>query len=252
MTRRSFTRWLRAVPVSRAMPKSHPVLVASMLEMPWKRHVGQRFLVLWLKWTRATPKMGSIGDGKYWRIHLEKGEKLGVNGWAISTNLSSGAALWIEIQGAGNPNWVLVNSVAAYGFAKYGSGAFVAPAAGYYTLRAVCKTTRLCKFAIHLTVNGRQCPPPYACPCSLDKGTPLTGTLPVELWNGRERAEFGTDLDVANPIGPDVAFGRLWTEALALQKVASPGLSRGWTHSYDIRLNAFGNRDLQVQFPNGG
>ena len=192
---------------------------------------------------------GNPEDGKYWKVHLEKGEKLSINGWAVSQNPTYGAAFEVQIRQNANQSWTSLDAVAPYGFTKFGGGYFVAPAAGNYTLRALCTAFRVCKFAIHLTINGRQCPPPYACPCSLDQGSKHQ---PVELAHGRERSDFGSDLDVTNPLGPDVAFGRMWTEALALQKVASPGLSRGWTHSYDIRLNAYGSHDLQIQFPNGG
>ena len=192
-------------------------------------------------------------DGKYYVVHLEKGELLTTSGWAISDDPMRGATLFVEIQDPNTGGWGFINGVAPSGYAEFteAQGTFVAPTSGSYGIRARCTANRICKFAVHLTVKGRNLAPCYDCDISTptDKGS---NNLPVNLSDGREQSEFGADLMVPNPIGPDVAFGRKWREVLALQKVGSPGLARGWMHSYDVRLSSSGTYDLQVQFAEGG
>ncbi len=192
---------------------------------------------------------GNPEDGKYWSIHLEKGETLRTSGWGISGNSTSGATLYIEVLDQSSGQWnYYIDGVAAYGKAKFGGGAFTAPAAGNYAMRARCVTTRMCKFMIQINISGRRITPFYGGSECEDCGT---DNLPVELSQGREQSEFGSDIGVANPIGPDVSFGRRWREVLALQRVGSPGLARGWMHSYDIRVLGSHNYDLQIQFSDG-
>ena len=190
-------------------------------------------------------------NGKYWNIHLEKGETLNANGWAISSSKQYGATLNIEVQDQSTGGWNSIASVAPYGKAKFNAAAFTAPSAGNYAFRARCVVNRVCKFFINFRVTGRSLSPCYSGDCS----TPMdqtTNELPVNLANGREQSSFGTDLSVANPVGPDVNFGRRWLQVLSLQRVGSPGLARGWMHSYDIRLLGDDSYNLQIQFAGGG
>ena len=190
-------------------------------------------------------------NAKYWNVHLEKGQKIQANGWATSDTVQYGATLYVEIQPAGGgPNsWSQLAGVAPYGTERFGpQGLFTASEAGTYRVRVRCARWRICKFAVHLSVVGRRCPPSYTCPCSQDQGAKHQ---PVELTDGRERSDFDPDLTVYNPLGPSVSFERSWREVLALQREGTPGLARGWTHSYDFYLNSWGNGDVQLNYPGG-
>ena len=190
-------------------------------------------------------------NGKYWNIHLEKGETLNANGWAISSSKQYGATLNIEVQNQSTGGWNSLASVAPYGKAKFNAAAFTAPTSGNYAFRARCVVNRVCKFFINFRVTGRSLSPCYSGDCSIPMDQ-TTNELPVNLANGREQSSFGTDLSVANPVGPDVDFGRRWLQVLSLQRVGSPGLARGWMHSYDIRLLGDDSYNLQIQFAGGG
>ena len=193
---------------------------------------------------------GNSEDGKYWNIHLEKGETLVLSGKGVSGNSSSGAALVVEVQDQNNGAWNAIAQQSFYGKGDIGGG-FAATAAGNYALRARCTVTRMCKFMIQMNVSGRRLSPCYDGDCSLPMDQ-TTDNLPVNVANGREQSEFGSDLSVANPVGPDVSFGRRWLEVLALQRAGSPGLARGWMHSYDVRVVGDNSYNVQIQFASGG
>ena len=188
-------------------------------------------------------------NGKYWNIHLERGQTLLTSGWATSESVSRGAAFFVELQTPGGSTWNTINSVAPYGTKALGLGRYKAPESGTYRVRARTATWKVCKFAIHLSVEGVRSPPPHSDPCSTDQGSTH---LPVELFDGRERSNFAPDLVVYNPVGAPVSFQRSWREVLALLKNGTPGLQRGWTHSYDFYLNSWGTGDLQLNYPGGG
>jgi YD repeat-containing protein len=76
----------------------------------------------------------------------------------------------------------------------------------------------------------------------------------VNLASGEYENTPPADLSVRNPKGPDVAFVRRYSSFLAKRGYASPGLSLGWVHQYDIRvegvLGSWGA--LSLVYPNGG
>lgn len=79
---------------------------------------------------------------------------------------------------------------------------------------------------------------------------------PVNLASGRETFAPSPDLQVYNPTGPDVTWGAHYFSDQALKVVAgygSSGLTRGWVHNYDIRVEATAGSwgSLTLHYPNG-
>lgn len=79
---------------------------------------------------------------------------------------------------------------------------------------------------------------------------------PINLASGRETFAPPPDLQVYNPTGPSVVWGAHYFADQALKPIAgygSPGLSRGWVHDYDIRVQATAGSwgALTLHYPNG-
>jgi len=85
-----------------------------------------------------------------------------------------------------------------------------------------------------------------ACPIG-DPSTGAIGTVriqntgpsagdPVNLATGSEVYLPVPDLDIYNPTGARVYFQRAYYSSQARKGVASPGLSPGWVHNYDVTL----------------
>jgi RHS repeat-associated protein len=79
---------------------------------------------------------------------------------------------------------------------------------------------------------------------------------PVNLASGRETFAPPSDLQIYNPTGPNVGWGAHYFADQALKPVAgygSSGLSRGWVHNYDIRIEATPGSwgALTLHYPNG-
>jgi RHS repeat-associated protein len=118
---------------------------------------------------------------------------------------------------------------------------------------------------------------PYACcptdPGSLSQLSPEVGGFaqssggvagaagpswpdPVNLATGRETYAHAPDLEIYNPTGPSVAWQRHYSGQQALTGIAgygSPGLSRGWTHNYDVYVQAVSGSwgAVTLNYPNG-
>ncbi len=75
----------------------------------------------------------------------------------------------------------------------------------------------------------------------------------VNLASGVEENTPGPDIAGRNPIGPSAGFSRLYRSVLAANGYASPGLSPGWTHNYDIRVQGAQGAwiPLTLTYPNG-
>lgn len=75
----------------------------------------------------------------------------------------------------------------------------------------------------------------------------------VNLASGEYENTPPEDIYVNNPRGPDVAFKRRYSSYLAKQGYASPGMSLGWVHQYDIRMEGvLGSWEaLSLVYPNG-
>jgi YD repeat-containing protein len=120
--------------------------------------------------------------------------------------------------------------------------------------------------------------PPHSCACPVDPGkkssfTPTLGGLvqfiggvtglfgssagdPVNLATGRESEVPAPDLSVYNPTGPPVTWQRSYISNQALAETTgygSPGLSRGWMHNYDLRIQGTTGSwgALKLFYPNG-
>jgi RHS repeat-associated protein len=79
---------------------------------------------------------------------------------------------------------------------------------------------------------------------------------PVNLATGRETFAPPPDLQVYNPTGPSVVWGAHYFADQALKPVAgyaSSGLTRGWVHNYDIRVEGTAGSwgALTLHYPNG-
>lgn len=79
---------------------------------------------------------------------------------------------------------------------------------------------------------------------------------PVNLATGRETFAPPPDLRVYNPTGPNVVWGAHYFADQALKSVAgyaSSGLTRGWVHNYDVRIEATAGTwgALTLHYPNG-
>lgn len=75
----------------------------------------------------------------------------------------------------------------------------------------------------------------------------------VDLATGAEQNNPGPDLTVTNSAGPDVTFTRSYRSTLAAAGYSSAGLSAGWVHNYDVRIQgATGSwSNLSLVYPNG-
>jgi RHS repeat-associated protein len=120
---------------------------------------------------------------------------------------------------------------------------------------------------------------PYPCSCPEDPAKnssfdPSTGGLaqslrtdsgahgpsagdPVNLATGFESELPAPDLTIYNPSGPAVTFQRTYIANQALAEPSgygSPGLSRGWVHNYDLRIQGTSGSwgALKLVYPNGG
>jgi len=120
--------------------------------------------------------------------------------------------------------------------------------------------------------------PPHTCACPEDPAGPSgfnpgagglrttsTGSAgmsgprandPVNLATGRETYTPDPDLTIYNPSGPTVNWQRSYLSDQALADPSgygSPGLSRGWVHSYDIRIQGTSGSwgALTLVYPNG-
>lgn len=84
--------------------------------------------------------------------------------------------------------------------------------------------------------------PPHNCSSAAD--APNTGASgpsrpdPVNLGTGAESFAHAPDLIVYNPAGPAVSWQRQYLSYQGLRGYASPGLSPGWVHTYDVVLRA--------------
>jgi YD repeat-containing protein len=58
----------------------------------------------------------------------------------------------------------------------------------------------------------------------------------VNLATGAYENCLGTDVGAKNFYGPDAQFVRVYNTARAAQGVSSPGLPRGWTHNFDLKV----------------
>jgi RHS repeat-associated protein len=79
---------------------------------------------------------------------------------------------------------------------------------------------------------------------------------PVNLASGRENYTPEPDLFIYNPNGPAVNWQRGYVGNRALgdpSGYGSPGLSRGWVHSYDMSIQGWSNNwwPLKMTYPNG-
>jgi len=77
--------------------------------------------------------------------------------------------------------------------------------------------------------------PAYSVPAGMFGPSASTS---VNLASGVSENKPGPDIVVHNPNGPDVVFERLYRSALSEGNYASPGLSSGWVHNYDVRIQA--------------
>jgi len=97
--------------------------------------------------------------------------------------------------------------------------------------------------------------PPCDGPCGggISHNGPSSGD-PVNLATGVESYEPSADIGVYNPTGSSVVFARNYRSDRSLGSTASPGLSAGWGHSYDIFAQQFiqGSWNLiTLKEPNG-
>jgi len=88
-----------------------------------------------------------------------------------------------------------------------------------------------------------------------DDGSEAGGTGPgssmqVSLPSGVEENTPGPDMGAYNPVGPSVSYERMYRSALAAQGYGSPGLSRGWVDSYDLRVTP-NSGSYTLHYPNG-
>ncbi len=79
---------------------------------------------------------------------------------------------------------------------------------------------------------------------------------PVNLASGRENYTPEPDLFIYNPSGPAVNWQRSYVGSQAIAAdigYGSPGLSRGWVHSYDISVQGWSGNwwPLKLTYPNG-
>ncbi|MCA1568617.1 MAG: DUF6531 domain-containing protein [Acidobacteria bacterium] len=102
------------------------------------------------------------------------------------------------------------------------------------------------------------CPPTEQCAVPVDR--PVSGEAgasfndPVNLATGAESFTHAPDLSVYNPTGPSAVWQRQYFSYQGVKGYASPGLSQGWAHTYDVFLEAptgvWGA--LKLNYYNGG
>ncbi|MCW3098818.1 MAG: tRNA3(Ser)-specific nuclease WapA [Chthonomonadaceae bacterium] len=75
----------------------------------------------------------------------------------------------------------------------------------------------------------------------------------VNLASGVEENTPGPDIAGRNPQGPSAVFSRMYRSVQAAKGYASPGLSPGWTHNYDITVRGATGTwgSLALNYPNG-
>jgi len=169
----------------------------------------------------------------------------------------------------------------------YTTGTYTySPTAGYtgfdsFTYSMVDSLGATAQATVYLLVLSQAPPPaepPYSCSCPADPGgssgfDPETGGLqqqpsgpagssgsaahdPVNLATGRENYTPEPDLFIYNPTGPAVNWQRSYIGNQALADPSgygSPGLSRGWVHSYDLSIQGWSNNwwPVKLSFPSG-
>lgn len=93
-----------------------------------------------------------------------------------------------------------------------------------------------------VSTDGRMfpCPPHASCVAPLDRSNGgadgPSKPDPVNLATGTETYAHAPDLVVDNQTGPPVSWQRQYLSYQALNGYASPGLSAGWVHTYDISV----------------
>ncbi len=75
----------------------------------------------------------------------------------------------------------------------------------------------------------------------------------VNLALGVYENDPGADIGARNPVGPSPVFARLYRSSNAFAGYASPGLTPGWTHNYDVVVQANLGKagPLTLRYPNG-
>ncbi len=75
----------------------------------------------------------------------------------------------------------------------------------------------------------------------------------VDLATGAGENNPAPDIAVENPLGPDVEFSRSYRSTTAEAGYSSSGLSTGWVHNYDVRIQGTTGSwsDLTLIYPNG-
>ncbi len=77
---------------------------------------------------------------------------------------------------------------------------------------------------------------------------------PVNLASGMESYEPEPDLEIYNPVGPQVSFQRAWRQTSAMGGALPNGFVWGWTHNYDIEAfipAGYGWNGFQLIYPGG-
>lgn len=130
----------------------------------------------------------------------------------------------------------------------------------------ICDNWGACSFGamvfFDLATPGTE-KPPYGCSCPMDpQGGNASGSDgpsagdPVNLATGRETYSPEPDLIVYNPSGPGVTWQRSYLSSRALSAgvgYGSPGLTRGWGHTYDLSIQGTSGSwgALKLIYPNG-
>lgn len=144
-----------------------------------------------------------------------------------------------------------------------GEGAlFYRPVAGYvgldtYTYTACDNLGACSQGVVYFFMPGAPPCVPYKCSAPFDGGAgstygPSAGD-PVNLASGRESYAPEPDITVYNPSGPRVSWQRSYQGYQAMSGYGSPGLSPGWVHTFDLRIQttpgAWGA--VRLIYPNG-
>ena len=90
----------------------------------------------------------------------------------------------------------------------------------------------------------------------VENGSGPSSGDPVNLATGRESYFTEPDLSIYNPSGPNVVWQRTYLSDQALAELSghrSPGLTRGWVHNYDLRIDGTSGSwgALTLVYPNG-
>ncbi|MGI4791118.1 MAG: malectin domain-containing carbohydrate-binding protein [Janthinobacterium lividum] len=72
-------------------------------------------------------------------------------------------------------------------------------------------------------------------------GAGPASSMGVDLASGVEEVSPGADLWAYNSVGPSTSYERLYRSSIAAAGYASPGLSPGWTDSYDLYVVPVGS-----------